>query len=151
MDKNQFTAVFYSLIAVLQIDKTALSWFFIIMAFDMVLGSLKSIVVPELHFSTKALFFGMLRKLTLLFLVLFVATLGKGLGFTDMTMVTTKIIQVLMITEGISGFYCFKSIWTRKEYKPQDFISLLIDGAINFLGKKIEQISKAMNDKNSCL
>lgn len=151
MEKNQFTAIFYSLIAVLQIDKTALFWFFVIMAFDMVLGALKSIVVPDLKFSTKAFFFGMLRKLTLLFLVLFVATLGKGLGFTDMTMVTTKIIQVLMITEGISGFYCFKSIWTRKEHKPQDFISLLIDGAINFLGKKIEQFSKAMNDKNSCL
>lgn len=151
MDKNQFTAIFYSLIAVLQIDKESLYWFFIIMAFDMVFGSVKSIIVPELQFSTKAFFFGMLRKLTLLFIVLFVATLGKGLGYADMTVITTKIIQVLMITEAISVLYCFKSILTRTESKPQDFITLLIDGAIKFLGDKLEKISKAMNDKNTCL
>lgn len=150
MAKSQITAIFYSLVAVLNINKDVLFWFFIIMAFDMGFGAVKSVVVPELRFSTKAFFFGLLRKLTLLALILFVATLGKGLGYTDMNLITTKIIQVLMVTEGISVFYCFKSIWTFKESKPQDFITMLIEGVIKFLGNKIEKITKAMNENNSC-
>lgn len=151
MEKNQITAIFYSLVMVLEIDKEALFWFFIIMSFDMIFGAVKSVLVPELSFSMKAFFFGMLRKLMLLFIVLFVATLGKGLGYANMNLITTKIIQVLMITESISVFYCFKSIWTRKESKPQDFITLLIEGIIKFLGNKIEKIAKAMNENSTCL
>lgn len=151
MEKNQITAVFYSLVMVLEIDKEALFWFFIIMSFDMIFGAVKSVSVPELKFSMKAFFFGMLRKTMLLFIVLFVATLGKGLGYADMSVITTKFIQILMITEAISVFYCFKSIWTRKESKPQDFITLLIEGIIKFLGNKIEKIAKAMNENNTCL
>lgn len=151
MAKSQITAIFYSLVAVLNINKDVLFWFFIIIAFDMGFGAVKSIVVPELSFSTKAFFFGLLRKLTLLALILFVATLGKGLGYSDMNLITTKIIQVLMVTEAISVFYCFKSIWTFKEAKPQDFITILIEGVINFLGNKIEKIAKAMNENSSCL
>lgn len=151
MEKNQFTAIFYSLVAVLNINSEVLFWFFIIMGFDMVFGAIKSVAVPELHFSMKTFFFGFMRKATLLFIILFIATLGKGLGYTDMTLITTKIIQVLMITEGISVFYCFKSIWTFKESKPQDFITLLIEGIIKFLGNKIEKIAKALNENNSCL
>jgi len=150
MHKNQLTAVFYSLIAVLNISKEVLFWFFIIMAFDMAFGAIKSVSVPGLSFSMKAFFFGAIRKMMLLFLVLFVATLGKGLGYKNMTLITTKILQTIMITEGISVFYCFKSIWTRKEAKPQDFITILIEGAIKWLGNKIEKIAKAMNENNSC-
>lgn len=151
MEKTQITAVFYSLAALLNLNREVLFWFFVIMSFDMVFGSLKSIVVAELHFSTKAFFFGALRKLTLLGIVLFVATLGKGLGYTNMQTITTKIIQVIMITEGISVFYCFKSIWTGKEAKPQDFITILIESVIKYLGNKIEKIAKAMNENSSCL
>lgn len=151
MEKNQVTAVLYSLVAVLNLNKEVLFWFFVIMGFDMVFGAVKSISVPGLTFSMKAFFFGALRKLTLLFIVLFVATLGKGLGYNDMQTVTTKIIQVIMITEGISVFYCFKSIWTKKEVKPQDFITILIDGVIKYLGNKIEKIAKALNENSSCL
>lgn len=150
MHKNQLTAVFYSLIAVLNINKEVLFWFFIIMSFDMVFGAVKSVSVPGLTFSMKTFFFGFMRKMMLLFLVLFVATLGKGLGYEDMNVVTTKILQTLMITEGISVFYCFKSIWTRKESKPQDFITMLIEGVIKYLGNKIEKLAKALNENNSC-
>lgn len=150
MEKNQITAVFYGLVAILNINESVLLWFFIIMAFDMGFGAIKSVVVPELEFSTKMFFFGLLRKLTLLFIVLFVATLGKGLGYADMQAITTKIIQVLMITEAISVFHCFKSILTFKESKAKDFITMLIEGVIKFLGNKIEKIAKAMNENNSC-
>jgi hypothetical protein len=121
------------------------------MGFDMIFGAVKSVVVPGLEFSTKVFFFGLLRKLTLLFIVLFVATLGKGLGYADMQMITTKIIQVLMITEAISVFHCFKSILTFKESKAKDFITMLIESVIKFLGNKIEKIAKAMNENSSCL
>lgn len=151
MEKNQLTAVFYSLVALLNINEKVLVWFFIIMGSDMIFGAVKSVVVPELKFSMKVFFFGMLRKCTLLLIVLFVATLGKGLGYEDMQMITTTILKTLMITEGISVFYCFKSIWTAKESKPTDFITMLIEGAIKFLGNKIEKIAKAMNENNSCL
>ena len=150
MEKNQITAILYGLVAVLEINEKVLFWFFIIMAFDMIFGAVKSVVVPELSFSTKMFFFGLLRKMTLLALILFVATLGKGLGYKDMTAITTKIIQVLMITEGISVFHCFKSILTFKESKAKDFITMLIEGVIKFLGNKIEKIAKAMNENNSC-
>jgi len=150
MDKNQITAVLYGLVAVLEINEKVLFWFFVIMGFDMVFGAVKSVVVPELSFSTKMFFFGLLRKLTLLALVLFVATLAKGLGYKDMTEITTKIIQVLMITESISVFHCFKSIMTFKESKAKDFITMLIEGIIKFLGNKIEKIAKEMNENNSC-
>lgn len=151
MEKNQLSAILYGLVAVLEINETVLFWFFVIMAFDMSLGAIKSVVVPELSFSTKLFFFGLLRKLTLLCLVLFVATLGKGLGYNNLTDITTKIIQVLMITEGISVFHCFKSILTFKESKSKDFITMLIESIIKFLGNKIEKIAKSLNDNTSCL
>ena len=71
MEKNQITAVFYSLVMILEIDKEALFWFFVIMAFDMIFGAVKSVSVQGLEFSMKAFFFGMLRKTMLLFIVLF--------------------------------------------------------------------------------
>jgi len=151
MEKNQITAVFYALVALLNINQSVLLWFFVIMASDMIFGAIKSVSVPELTFSMKAFFFGMLRKLTLVGLVLFVATLAKGLGYNDTQTITTAVLKTLMITEGISVFYCFKSIWTRKESKPQDFITILIESMIKYLGNKIEKIAKAMNENSSCL
>jgi len=121
------------------------------LGFDMVFGSIKSVVVPELSFSTKMFYFGFLRKLTLLFLVLFIATLAKGLGYNQTKEITTKIIQVLMITESISVFHCFKSIMTFKESKSKDFITMIIESIILFLGNKIEKIAKAFNQNSSCL
>jgi hypothetical protein len=151
MDKNQYTSLLYSAIAFLGIDREALFWYIIIMSFDMVLGAAKAVMVPELKFSTKHFFFGMLRKFMLLLIVLFVATLGKGLGYTDMLFITTKVIQLLMISEAISVMYCFKSIWQRKESKPEDFISILIESFIKYLGNKIEKIAKAMSENSSCM
>lgn len=152
MEKNnQITAVLYGLIAVLEINEKDLGWFFAIMAFDMFFGAIKSVVVPTLSFDTKVFFFGFLRKLTLLALVLFVATLAKGLGYNDMTGITTKIIQTLMITESISVLHCIKSILSFKESKSKDFITMLIEGFIRYLGNKIEKLAKVLNENNSCL
>jgi hypothetical protein len=92
-----------------------------------------------------------MRKLTLVFLVLFVATLGIGLGYADMKSITTIVMRIFMISEGISVLYNFKSILSGKETKAEDFISLFIEGSIKFLGKKLEDLSKILNDKNSCL
>lgn len=151
MEKNQLTAVFYSLLAVLKINETVLFWLFVIMAFDMIFGALKSIVVPELKFSIKAFYFGALRKMVLIFMVLFVATLGKGLGYENLEIITTKAMQTLMITEAISVFYCFKSIWQKKESKPADFISMFIEKIIHWLGAKFEKIMKSLDNNASCL
>lgn len=147
---NQFTAILYGLVAILNINEKVLFLFFVVMAFDMMFGAIKSVSVPELSFSMKVFFFGALRKLTLVAIVLFVATLAKGLGYDDTQDITTTSLKTLMITEGISVFYCFRSIWTRKEAKPQDYITVLIDSAIRGLGKIIEKIANSMNN-SSCL
>jgi len=148
---KNITALFYSLTAILSINQTVLKWFFIIMLFDMVLGSIKSIVLTDLKFNAKVFFFGLMRKLTLVFLVLFVATLGIGLGYVDMKSITTIIMRIFMISEGISVLYNVKSIMSGKESKAEDFISIFIESLIKVLGKRLEQLSKIFNDKNSCL
>jgi hypothetical protein len=148
---KNITGLFYSLTAILSINESVLKWFFIIMAFDMLMGSIKSILLLELKFNAKIFFFGLMRKLTLVFLVLFVATLGIGLGYADMKSITTIVMRIFMISEGISVLYNFKSILSGKETKAEDFISLFIEGSIKFLGKKLEDLSKILNDKNSCL
>lgn len=149
--KSQITVLLYSLVAVLQIEKEALFWFCVVMAFDMILGAIKAILIPELKFSTKIFFFGMLRKLTLLVVVLFFASLGIGLGFTDLRQVITTLIKILMISEGISALYCFKSILSGKESKPEDYISKVIEMLIRFLGRKLEGLIKFFDNNQSCL
>jgi hypothetical protein len=148
---KNITALFYALTAVLSINESVLKWFFVVMAFDMVLGSFKSILLTDLKFNAKVFFFGLMRKLTLVFLVLFVATLGIGLGYVDMKSITTIVMRIFMLSEAISVLYNVKSIMTGKESKAEDFISLFIEGAIKFLGRKLEELSKVLNDKNSCL
>lgn len=150
MEKNQLTAILYGLVAVLQINQTVLFWFCVVMGIDMILGAVKSIVVQELKFSTKIFFSGMMRKLALIVLILLCATLGKGLGFSNLESLITVIIRILMISEGISAFYCFKSIWTGKEEKPADFISKFIDLIIKYLNNKIEKLIKFFDDNSNC-
>ena len=150
MERNQITAILYGLVAVLQINKTVLFWFCVVMGIDMILGAVKSIVIPELKFSTKRFFSGMMRKLALIALILLCATLGKGLGFSNLESLITVVIRILMISEGISAFYCFKSIWTGKEEKPADFISKFIDLIIKYLNNKIEKLIKFIDDNSNC-
>lgn len=151
MDKqNQISYIFYALVAFLNINETVLFWFCVIMGFDMLLGAVKSVVVPELNFNVKLFFFGALRKIALITLILFMATLGKGLGFEDLKMVITVFMRILMVAEGISVLYCFKSIWNKKEEKPSDLISKLIDYLIKKLGIMFEKLIKIFDDKSSC-
>ena len=149
--ENQITAILYGLAAILNINETVLFWFCVVMAFDMILGAMKSIIVAEMRFSTKTFFFGMLRKITLLVLILFFASLGIGLGFTNLKDIITILIKVLMISEGISALYCFKSIVSGVETKPEDYISKIIETLIKFLGKKLEGLLNFFDSNSSCL
>ena len=150
MEKGQITALLYGLVAFLQIEKEALFWFCLVMSFDMILGAIKSIVVPELKFKAKLFFFGMLRKITLLTMVLFFASLAIGLGFEDIKSFVTLFIKVLMVAEGISVFYCFQSILTGKEKKADDYISKIIEKIIQFLGNKLQALLRAFDNNQSC-
>jgi hypothetical protein len=150
-EKNQLTAILYGLAAIMQINETVLFWFIVVMGIDMVFGAVKSVVVPGLHFSMKAFLFGFMRKMALIVLILLVATLGKGLGFKDLESTITIIIRILMISEGISALYCFKSIWTKVEEKPNDFITKFITFIIKLLGKILQNLMKLLDDKTTCL
>jgi hypothetical protein len=150
MEKGQVTALLYGLVAILNINEKVLFWFCIIMCFDMALGAIKAIVIPELKFTLKVFFFGMLRKITLLTMVLFFASLAIGLGFEDIKEIITYFIKALMIAEGISVFYCFKSILNNKEFRAEDFISKIIDKIIKILGNLLERTMKALDNNQSC-
>ena len=112
---DQIKAFFYGLIVYFQIDKDIAIVLIILIFVDMALGSIKAAVVPELSFRISSFWSGLLKKVLLLIIIMVLALVAKGLGFSDFKQMVSIVMKIMVLNEGISVFNCIRSIIAKKE------------------------------------
>ena len=148
---DQIKAFFYGLIVYFQIDKDIAIVLIILIFVDMALGSIKAAVVPELSFRISSFWSGLLKKVLLLIIIMVLALVAKGLGFSDFKQMGSIVMKIMVLNEGISVFNCIRSIIAKKEYKSSDFISVLIQKIEYNLTKWMDKLMKMFDENSSCL
>jgi hypothetical protein len=147
---NEIKAFLYGLMVYLQIDKDVSQILILLILATMFFGSLKAVLLKELSFSMDNFWGGLKKKLLLLALVMMVALLARGLGFQDFKLMVTTVMKIMILNEGISIFNSIRSIYDGKEYKSNDFISLLIDKISNYLIIYMNKLLKFFDNTTKC-
>jgi len=147
---NEIKAFLYGIIVYLQIDKDIASILIYLIFGDMLLGAIKSVVIPTLHFKTSIFWAGLLKKSLLLIIIMILALVSKGLGFQDFEQMVSIVMKIMILNEGISILNSIRSIYTKKEYKSNDFISILIEKIEKNLTMYMDKIIKIFDNNASC-
>ena len=117
----------------------------------MATGSIKAAIVPEMSFKKSILSVGLLKKSVLLIIIMVLALIAKGLGFSDFTYLVTIVMKVMVLNEGLSILYNCRSIYDMKEYKSNDFISKLLEKIGAVIINIMEKLIKKIDENSSCL
>lgn len=148
---NEIKAFLYGLIIYLQIDKDIAEVLVYLIISDMFFGAIKAAVVPEMNFRVSTFWAGLLKKSLLLIVIMVLALTAKGLGFSDFKLMVTIVMKIMVLNEGISVFNSIRSIMAKKEFKSNDFISILIERIERYLTKYMEKLIKAFDENSTCL
>ena len=148
---DQFRAFLYGIVIYLQIDTDIAKVLIYLILFDMFAGAIKAALVPTMEFRFATFWTGLLKKALLLIIIMVLALVAKGLGFSDFKYMVTVVMKIMVLNEGISIFNSIRSIISKKEYKSNDFISLLIEKIEKFLTKYMDKLIKIFDEKSSCL
>jgi toxin secretion/phage lysis holin len=137
---NQVKTFLYGIILYLQIDAEIARVLIYMIFLDMILGSVKAVLVPEMKFSLQTFWQGLIKKCVLLIIVMVLALTALGLGFADFREMVSTVMKIMIVNEAISAFNSIRSIYAKKEHKSSDFISILIEKIEGFLTKKMNQL-----------
>ena len=148
---NEIKAFLYGLIIYFQIDKDVSIVLITLIFIDMFAGAIKAAVVPEMEFRLTTFWAGLLKKSLLLIIIMVLALVSKGLGFTDFKEMVTIIMKIMVLNEGISIFNSIKSIYKKQEFKSNDFISILIEKIEATLTKYMDKLIKIFDENSTCL
>lgn len=148
---NEIKAFLYGVIIYFQIDKDVSIVLITLIFIDMFAGAIKAAVVPEMEFRLSTFWAGLLKKSLLLIIIMVLALVSKGLGFTDFKEMVTIIMKIMVLNEGISIFNSIKSIYRKKEFKSNDFISILIEKIEATLTKYMDKLIKIFDENSTCL
>jgi len=148
---NEIKAFLYGLIIYFQIDKEIAGILMALILADMFLGGIKASVIPEMKFSMSSFWAGLLKKASLLIIIMVLALISKGLGFDDFKQMVTIVMKIMVLNEGISVFNCIRSIRAKKEFKSNDFISILIEKIESNLTKYMDKLIKMFDENSTCL
>lgn len=148
---DQIRAFLYGVIVYFQIDKEIAQILVFLILGDMVIGAIKAAVVPTMEFRMSTFWTGLLKKALLLLIIMVLALVAKGLGFSDFKQMVTIVMKIMVLNEGISIFNSIRSIISKKEFKSNDFISLLIEKIEKVLTKYMDKLIKIFDENSSCL
>lgn len=148
---NEIKAFLYGVIIYFQIDKDVSIVLITLIFIDMFAGAIKAAVVPEMEFRLTTFWAGLLKKSLLLIIIMVLALVSKGLGFTDFKEMVTIIMKIMVLNEGISIFNSIKSIYKKQEFKSNDFISILIEKIEATLTKYMDKLIKIFDENSTCL
>ena len=148
---NEIKAFFYGLFIYLQIDKEIAEVLLILILSDMFIGGIKASVVPEMHFRLTTFWAGLIKKALLLIIIMVLGLVSKGMGFTDFKLMVTIVMKIMVLNEGISIFNSIRSIIAKREFKSNDFISILIEKIERYLTKYMEKLIKMFDENSTCL
>lgn len=148
---GQVKAFLYGAILYFQMDEEVSIVLITLIFMDMLFGSVKSAVVPSLNFRISTFWVGLIKKALLLCIIMVLALVAKGLGLSDFKQMVVIVMKIMVLNEGISVFNSIRSIWNKKEYKSNDFISLLIEKIESNLTKYMDKLIKLFDNNSSCL
>ncbi len=147
---DQIKAFVFGVLIYLQIDKEIAMILIILICANMLCGGAKAIVIPEIKFSFKTFYAGLIRKSLLLIIIMVLALISKGMGFADFKLMVTIVMKAMILSEGISVFNNIRSMYDKKEYKSRDFISQIIGKISNYLHFYMEKIMKFFDNDADC-
>jgi len=148
---NEIKAFLYGLFIYLQIDKEIAEILLILILSDMFIGGIKASVIPEMSFRLTTFWAGLIKKSLLLIIIMVLGLVSKGMGFTDFKLMVTIVMKIMVLNEGISIFNSIRSIIAKKEFKSNDFISILIERIEKYLTKYMEKLIKLFDENSTCL
>ena len=120
---------------------------FCLMVIDSILGIIKALRLGE-KVSIKILVWGIITKLLLLVIPMTVALIAKGLSF-DLTQFVVIIIDIIVVSEGISIITNIISIKTKQQLENTDFITKLLISIKNVLTFAMKKLFKAIDDEKN--
>jgi len=148
---NEIKACCYGYFISLQIDGYIAKCLIILIAIDMITGAIKSATLPEMTFKKSILSIGLLKKSVLLIIIMALALMAKGLGFEEFKIGVSVVMKIMILNEGLSVVYNCRSIYDMKEYKSNDFISMLLEKIGNGIILAMEKLMKKIDENSTCL
>lgn len=121
---------------------------FILMTIDSLLGIAKALRLGN-KFSFKVLLWGMITKLSILIIPFILALMAKALSF-DFNYFVIAVMNIIVVSEGISCVTNIISIKTKKQIENADYITQLLQAIKKGLHGIITRLLKVIeNEKNS--
>ena len=143
---NYVKTILYGVFIFLDIKIGTVKVLFYLMIIDSFLGIVKSLRLGN-KFDCRVLIWGMVAKLSLLFIPFNIALIAKGLEFNNFTMFVTITMNILIVNEGISVITNILSIKLKKTIENNDYITLLLHKVRDFLIKFINKMLGDIDEK----
>ncbi|WP_422105563.1 phage holin family protein [Winogradskyella sp.] len=144
---NEIKAFIYSLFIYLEMDVDVVKILFYLMVIDTVLGVVKSLKLGY-KFSMKKLGYGFISKLCVLLVPMTLAFIGKGLSY-DFKWFVNVVMDILIVSDGISIFSNVLTIKTGKEVKNIDIMTSLISLIRKYFINVLEALFNSIKNENS--
>jgi len=121
---------------------------FLLMTIDSILGIIKALRLGR-KFSFKVLLWGAITKISILLIPFLIALMAKALTF-DFYYFVVAVMNVIIVSEGISCITNIISIKSKKEVKNEDYITMLLQAIKEGLHRQIMKVIELIkNGKNS--
>ena len=121
---NEIKLLVYGMFIYLEMEIEIVKILFFLMVIDTVLGIVKTIVLNK-KFSFKTLALGFVSKLAVLLIPMALALMSKGLNY-DFKWFVTLVMDLLIVSDGISIFSNAIAIKSKKEVENFDAITQLL-------------------------
>ncbi|GGG28904.1 hypothetical protein GCM10011344_32170 [Dokdonia pacifica] len=144
---NELKILIYTFFVYIDIDVELLKVLFCLILIDTFLGIVKTFVLEE-AFSFKKLILGLVSKIAVLLIPMSLALMGKGLNY-DFNWFVTLVMDLLIVSDGISIFSNVIAIRTKKEVKNFDALTKLLKTIRSSLIKLFKRFLDTIDEKNN--
>jgi len=142
---NELKLLLYGIFMYLEMDTGIVKVLFYLMIMDTFLGIIKTIVLNN-HFSFKKLAVGFVSKLAVLLIPTALALMSKGLNY-NFNWFVTAVMNLLIVSDGISIISNIIAIKTKKEVENFDAITLILNSIRNRLIQIFKKLLMAIDPK----
>jgi len=144
---NELKILIYSFFVYIDIDVELLKVLFCLILIDTFLGVVK-VFVLEKDFSFKKLILGLVSKIAVLLIPMSLTLMGKGLNY-DFKWFVTLVMDLLIVSDGISIFSNVIAIRTKNEVKNFDALTKLLKAVRCSLIKLFKRFLDTIDEKNN--
>lgn len=134
---NFLKGVLYAVFVYLGIKTGSVKVLFYLMMLDSVLGIVKALRLGY-KFSFKRLGWGMVSKLSLLFIPMIIALIAKGLNL-EFTLFVVTAMNIIIVNEGISCVTNVLSIKTGKRIENNDYVTMMLNSIRKLLTSLVQR------------